>query len=121
MIYGHVLETELALSRQNQFKGLQNRSFLPKNSGMIFVYPRPKILSFWMKNTKIPLSIAFIDKNGIITQIEKLKPGSLKAAKSKVKCLYALEVNQDWFSNHGIKEGDHIQIPIELISKSLSL
>ena len=76
---------------------------------MLFVFEKEKIQSFWMRNTYIPLSIAFIDKNAKIVQIEKMQPlnDTIHYA-SRVPVLYALEVNQGWFEKHQITIGDTI-------------
>jgi len=75
---------------------------------MLFSYPHDRILTFWMKNTTIPLSIAFIDKNKKIVQIEDLVPLSEESIKSNVKVKWALEVNKGWFSKNSIKVGDKV-------------
>ena len=107
-IEGHELQVEIAKSIIEKQKGLQGRTFLHENKGMLFIYNKPQILSFWMKNTLIPLSIAFIDKKSIITQIEDMEPNDITPIKSSDKCLFALEVNKDWFKKNHIKTGDKI-------------
>ena len=78
---------------------------------MLFVYPSPRALVFWMKNTKIPLSIAFLDASGKIINIEKMQPGQIEIRyRSRQPAAYALEVNENWFRNHGIEEGDRVTI-----------
>lgn len=99
---------EIAQTKDARKKGLMNRKKLDDNSAMIFIFSEPQILSFWMKNTQIPLSIAFIDSAGIITQIEKMKPYSLKHVNSKKKCCFALEVNMGFFKTNNIKPGDEV-------------
>ena len=78
---------------------------------MLFCYPEEKHLSFWMKKTPLPLSIAFIDANKRIIQIEKLKPHDEAGVKTKAPAKWALEVNQSWFDNNNIKVGDVVDIP----------
>ena len=102
---------EAARTWPEKIKGLQKRESLAADSGMLFFYEEPQILSFWMKDTWIPLSIAFLDENGCILQIEKMKPLSLKPVRSRKKCLYALEMNRGWFEKHGLHPGDVILIP----------
>lgn len=92
-------------------KGLQKRENLAPDSGMLFFYEAPQVLSFWMKDTWIPLSIAFLDEKGCIVQIEKMTPRSLKPVRSKKKCLYALEMNRGWFEKNDLHPGDVIRIP----------
>ena len=75
---------------------------------MIFVFEKDQILSFWMKNTPHPLSIAFIDSNGKIRDIFQMTPYSLASVSSTTSVRYALEVPQGWFKKEGIKEGDYL-------------
>lgn len=89
---------------------------------MLFVYPQPQYMSFWMKNTRIPLSIAFIREDGVISNIEDMEPqkGPLVPSEryvSRQKSLYALEMNQGWFDKHGVKEGDQLELPGEEIER----
>jgi hypothetical protein len=84
---------------------------------MLFVYAEPDILTFWMKNTHIPLSIAFIAADGLIVSIQKMNPFPLTTVyASPVPALYALEVNQGWFDEKGIGVGDVVEfsLPITL-------
>ena len=108
---------EIADSPKEREKGLMFRESLAENSGMLFVYPREKERGFWMKNTKIPLSIAFINKEGIILNIEDMTPFSEEGVYSEGNAKYALEVNRDFFEKHGIKRGDKV-IGIEKIKES---
>ena len=101
---------EAAKSWPEKVKGLQKRENLAPDSGMLFYYDAPQILSFWMKDTWIPLSIAFLDEKGCIVQIEKMKPRSLKSIRSKKECLFALEMNRGWFEKQGLHPGDVILI-----------
>ena len=73
-VNGHVLTVELATTPETRSCGLSHRESLPKNQGMLFVYADPEILTFWMKDTHIPLSIAFIDADGRIVSIQKMIP-----------------------------------------------
>lgn len=83
-----------------------NRESLPENAGMLFVFAEPKAQAFWMKNTLIPLSIAFIDAEGKIVQIEDMKPHDETNTMSKTKVQYALETNRGWFERHGVAVGE---------------
>ena len=110
------LDVKLAKTPEQQARGLMNiqahgPNSLPDNEGMLFVYQREEILSFWMKNTPIPLSIAFIDKNKTITQIEDLEPNNTVSVKSQNPSQWALEVNRGWFDKHNVKVGDTVDIP----------
>ena len=101
-----IVYVEVASTREKRMLGLMYRDKLDKDHGMLFIYPQEQILSFWMKNTKIPLSIAFIGPDGIIMQIESMFPKSLIAHKSKDKVRYALEMEKGWFNKNNIKAGN---------------
>lgn len=75
---------------------------------MLFVMDRNDAVCMWMKNTLIPLSVAFIDKDGFIINIEKMKPLTLDIHCSKAKAVYALEMNESWFEKNHVKPGDKI-------------
>jgi len=107
------LYAEIAKNKEDHLRGLMGRKYLPKNSGMLFDFGKEKSLSFWMSNTYIPLQIAFIKKNGIIGQIEKMAPLSTKAIKSNSEYRYALEVNDGWFDDNKIKVKSQAQLPEE--------
>jgi uncharacterized protein len=85
------------------------RDSLPEGQGMLFIFEQPKKASFWMKNTKIPLSIAFIDSAGKILEIESMNPLDETVVPSgSDQVAYALEVNQGWFARHAISNGAKI-------------
>ena len=86
-----------------------HRKELPSDQGMLFVYFRETELSFWMKNTYIPLSIAFINADGVIVDIQQMEPEKTDSHKSKKPALYALEANKGWFNERDIKVGDRIE------------
>jgi uncharacterized membrane protein (UPF0127 family) len=103
------LRVEVAVTLEKQERGLMFRQSMPENEGMLFVYKEPQEMSFWMRNTFIPLDIAFVDADGIILNIHQAKPlddsihyRSAGAAK------YVIETNQGWFSRHGIRPGDKV-------------
>ena len=99
----------LILSEQRE-KGLMFRKSLNESDGMLFVFEREQKLNFWMKNTYIPLDIAYIDKNGIINEIYHMKPLDVSLTYNSIKpAMYALEVNLGWFSRHKIKTGSKIE------------
>ncbi|MEN8780276.1 MAG: DUF192 domain-containing protein [Desulfobacterales bacterium] len=117
VIKGHDLTIELATTPEARSCGLSLRDSLPANRGMLFVYAEPEILTFWMKNTRMPLSIAFIDAAGRIVSIQKMNPFPITTIyASPVPALYALEVNQGWFEENGIGVGDVVEfnLPITL-------
>ena len=105
-IEGYNLKVEIADNQIKRQKGLMFRKQLGKNEGMLFIFHRPDILIFWMKNTFIPLSIAFFGKDKRLINIEKMPPNQTKKTyRSKKKALYALEVNQNWFEKRKITTG----------------
>jgi hypothetical protein len=99
------LNAEIADTAELRETGLMNRKYLPVNNGMLFVFESERVLNFWMKNTHVPLSIAFADTNGIIIQISDMKPLDLSLTSSKLPARYALEVNQGWFKHNNIARG----------------
>lgn len=103
------ISAEIADTLEKQQLGLMHRKTLPENSGMIFVYSHDSRKSFWMKNTSIPLSIAYIAKDGTIKEIYDMEPLSTRTTDSKFSVRYALEVNKGAFEKHGIKPGDKVE------------
>ena len=108
-IKGHTLRAELARTDEEKRTGLMFRKQLGENSGMVFVYEREERGAMWMKNTYVPLSVAFIDRDGRILNIEDMQPLTLDSHESAGPAKYALEVNQGWFARRGIKPGDRVQ------------
>ena len=111
-INGRYLEAEVARTEEAREKGLMHRKSLGWNEGMLFVFEKDQYLSFWMKDTSIPLSIAFLDKDGVVTDIYNMQPFSLEPVTSSRKCRYAIEVNQGFFEECRLKVGDKIEIEI---------
>jgi|TARA_B100000282_G_scaffold54242_1_gene35210 uncharacterized membrane protein (UPF0127 family) len=102
------IKVKMARTGREQRRGLMFVDHLPQDQGMLFHYPKSQPLSFWMKNVKIPLSIAFIDSLGKIVAIKHGAPGDLTTIKSPCPCKWALEMNKDWFRNNNVKVGDTI-------------
>lgn len=111
-VAGIGLEIELATTPEELTLGLMYRQNLGDNEGMLFCFPKEKQVSFWMKDTHIPLSIAFIKADGRIVQIESMEPYSLDHHVSREKVRYALEMNDGWFQAHKVKVGDMVKIPL---------
>ena len=99
---------EVAATPQTRETGLMNRFSLQQDHGMLFVFEAPQPLAFWMKNTYIPLSIAFVDRNGRILNIEDMRPQDESTHWSKGPALYAIEMRQGWFASKGIAAGDSV-------------
>jgi uncharacterized protein len=107
------VRVEVADEPAEQAKGLMYRKALGKNRGMLFVYPEERELSFWMKNTLIPLSIAYIDSKRRIVDIQDMKPLDDRPPHyvSSEPAQYALEVNRGFFKKRGVKVGDRVELP----------
>jgi uncharacterized membrane protein (UPF0127 family) len=105
------LEIELARTDTQHARGLMNRKKLEDGKGMLFIFSRDQIMSFWMKNTLIPLSIAYIASDGRILELHDMKPLDLSSVTSSRSARYALEVPQGWFERAGISIGDIVNIP----------
>jgi uncharacterized protein len=109
-IHNHVFKVEIVRTPQERARGLMYRDSLPENQGMLFVFETEQRSSFWMKNTCIPLSVAFIDRNGKILEIRSMKPfDETPIVSQSNQVLYALETNLGWFADHKIKPGSIIQ------------
>ncbi len=106
------LTVELAATNEQRQRGLMFRKEMPENAGMLFVFPDDRQLSFWMHNTLIPLSIAYIDSKGVILNIEDMQPMTDDTHASAGLSRYALEVNQGWFAKHGITAGAKVEFSL---------
>lgn len=104
------VKAEIADRFETRQRGYMERENIPEGTGMLFVFEEDQILSFWMKNTPSPLSIAFITSSGKIYDIFDMKPFSLASTRSTGYVRYALEVPQGWFSKNNIKTGDKLRI-----------
>jgi uncharacterized membrane protein (UPF0127 family) len=111
IIEGKKIRVEVTQTEEEKARGLMFRESLGIDEGMLFVYPGEEILTFWMKNTPLPLSIAFLDQRGKIVDIQDMDPFSLRAHASALPAKYALEMNQGWFQKNGIRVGDIVRIP----------
>lgn len=113
------LEVEVAASAEERALGLMFRESLEKNAGMLFVFEDSAIRAFYMRNTQIPLSIAYIDERLVIREIHDMEPFSLESIVSRNPAMYALELNQGAFERLGIEPGDRLR-PSERLQKHLS-
>ena len=100
------VKAEIAQTEEERNHGFMERRNIPDGTGMLFIFDRDQILSFWMKNTPHPLSIAYFDSHGKIRNIYDMTPFSLTPIKSTVSVRYALEVPQGWFRENNINVGD---------------
>lgn len=103
------VKAELAVKAEERNYGFMNRTDIPDGTGMLFVFEKDRMLTFWMKNTPHPLSIAYIDSSGIIADILDMTPFSEASVPSSRHVRYALEVPQGWFKANGISTGDTVQ------------
>jgi uncharacterized membrane protein (UPF0127 family) len=102
------VSAEVAVTDSERAKGMMWRTRMDDGEGMLFVYDRDIQMSFWMKNTLLPLSIAFISSRGEILEIYDMEPEDTHSVKSMRSSRYALEVPQGWFDRAGIRPGDLI-------------
>jgi uncharacterized membrane protein (UPF0127 family) len=100
---------EVAKTPEERNQGLMGRKHLGKDEGMLFIFEEEDYHGFWMKDTPIPLSIAFIDKDGRIVRITDMNPLTLETHLPPKPIFFALEMNKGWFSNHGVNVGDIIR------------
>jgi len=108
-INGHKITAEVAATPERRAFGLMNRFSLQPDHGMIFVFERPEPQAFWMKNTFIPLSIAFIGVDGRILNIDEMQPHDESTHPSRGPALYAIEMRKGWFTERGIRSGDIVK------------
>ena len=101
----HRIQAEVADNMGARATGLMHRESMARNSGMVFVFEENATHCMWMKNTLIPLSVAFIDESGAIVNIADMQPHSEQSHCASRPARYALEMNQGWFALRGIKPG----------------
>lgn len=104
-----VLLVEVSDNNRSRQAGLMHRKFMAEHRGMLFVFDKPEPLCFWMRNTHIPLSIAYLDEDARIIEIFDMTPLDERSVCSSVPAQFALEVNQGWFQRHRVKVGDRLQ------------
>lgn len=110
---GTAVTVELATDGPSRQRGLMYRDGLVKNHGMLFVFPRTERARFWMKNTRIPLDIAFLTARGRIVEIHRREPFDEDSQGPDEAVKYVLEMTQGWFAAHGVEPGATIVIPPE--------
>ena len=104
----YVIQAEIAQTEKQRELGMMNRKTMGQNEGMLFIFDRAAPICMWMKNTLLPLSVAFLDENLEIINIEEMQPETLTNHCAKKPALYALEMNAEWFKNKHIKAGAKI-------------
>jgi uncharacterized membrane protein (UPF0127 family) len=105
------LTVEVARTAEERARGLMGREELAEDAGVLFVYESDSAASFWMKDTLIPLSIAFIAADGTVLELRDMEPLSRELHRPGQPYRYALEVNRGWFERHGLGAGDRVEIP----------
>lgn len=104
----HKITAEIASTEAHRQQGLMYRNFLPTDEGMLFIFETTATHCFWMRNTKIPLAIAFIGNDGVITNIEEMKAMTETNHCPSKPIRFALEMNQAWFTKNGISAGNTV-------------
>jgi uncharacterized membrane protein (UPF0127 family) len=107
-VANHPLKVEVAASDPEREKGLMYRKQMGRNDGMLFVFDEPAYHAMWMKNTLIPLSVAFIDRDGVILNILDMEPQTLDSHQAAGPAVYAIETNKGWYAEHQVKAGDRV-------------
>jgi uncharacterized membrane protein (UPF0127 family) len=101
----HQIDTQLAVTSEQREIGLMFRKDMPQNEGMLFIFENPSRLCFWMKNTLLPLTAAFVADDGTIVNLENMKPQTTESHCSAKPVRFVLEMNQGWFAKKGVKPG----------------
>jgi hypothetical protein len=104
----HQLTAEVAATDPSRSKGLMHRRMMPENRGMLFVFQSVALHGMWMMNTYLPLSVAFVDRDGTIINIADMEPHTQTTHGATRPAKYALEMNKGWFAKRGVKPGDRI-------------
>ena len=107
----HRIDAQVAHKPAERQIGLMQRKSMPPQEGMLFVFEEPGVQCFWMKNTLLPLSIAFLADDGTVVNVADMKPQALDSHCSAKPVRYALEMNQGWFAKRGIKAGARLTGP----------
>ena len=105
----HLIQAELAQSPDERSTGLMFRTAMGANEGMLFAFEQAGTQCFWMKNTLLPLSVAFVADDGSVVNIDEMKPQTLNSHCSTRPVRFVLEMNEGWFAKRGIKAGARLQ------------
>ena len=107
----HQIDAQVASTPEQRMTGLMHRKEMPQHEGMLFVFEQPARQCFWMKNTLLPLSVAFVEDDGTIANIDEMKPQTLDSHCSAKPVRYVLEMNTGWFAKKGIRAGQKLAGP----------
>lgn len=113
------LDIEIADTEETRARGLMFRESIPESQGMLFVFEESSVRAFYMRNTSVPLSIAYIDERLVIREIHDMEPFSLESVVSRNPAMYALEVNQGAFGRWGVSVGDRLTLSGALADRIL--
>ncbi len=105
---GHKIAAEVAATDKTREVGMMLRKKMGKDEGMLFVFPEPQYYAMWMKNTLLPLSVAFMDDKGVIVSIHEMLPQTETTHQAAGPAIYALEMNAGWFTANKVKVGDKV-------------
>lgn len=114
---GRPFTLEVADTFATRQRGLMYRDAMPARHGMLFVFDRDQPQSFWMKNTRIPLDIIYVNEAGRIVSIHQMKPYDLASTSSKAPARFAIELNQGTAASLHLKEGDPLPIPPSILTR----
>lgn len=104
----HRIEAEVAATDSDRQSGLMHRQVMPPQAGMLFVFPVANTYCMWMRNTLLPLSVAFLDQEGTVINIEDMQPQTEDNHCARRPARFALEMNRGWFAQRGVKPGQRI-------------
>jgi uncharacterized membrane protein (UPF0127 family) len=104
----HQIDAQVAQTNEQRATGLMHRTEMPQHEGMLFVFDQPSVQCFWMKDTLLPLSVAFLADDGTIVNVAEMKPRALDSHCSAKPVRYVLEMNQGWFAKKGVKPGSKL-------------
>ena len=107
----HQIDAQVATTPDERATGLMYRKQMPQHEGMLFVFEYPSQQCFWMKNTLLPLSVAFVADDGRIVNIDEMQPQTLDSHCSTEPVRYVLEMNKGWFAKKGVKAGQKLSGP----------
>jgi len=107
----HNIRAQVATTVDQRATGLMHRREMAQHEGMLFVFEQPSVQCFWMKNTLLPLSIAFLADDGTVVNTDEMKPQTLDSHCSSKPVRYVLEMNQGWFAKRGVKAGTKLTAP----------
>ena len=106
---GQTIRAEVAATDETRQKGLMFRETMAKNAGMLFIFPDVAYHAMWMRNTPLPLAVAYVDASGKIVSIHEMQPLTETSHQASGPARYALEMNSGWFARHQVKAGDTIK------------